>query len=271
VFVYHGSASGLTGPKTTLTTFQLPNNRTTNLGRSFAAAGDVDGDGYADVIAAGNDGDYALLYKGSAAGLSTTPIVIETPHYPDQQGQSPDFGWSVACAGDVNADGYADLVIGAPGDGLGYNNAGSAYLYFGGPTALSAPMRLANPTADTGEGFGVVVAGGGDVDGDGYADIMAAVDHASYLFMGSPAGPAPQAIQLVVPGDGQNFLFGQAALAGAGDVDGDGFADVLTGSPNGNNWVGGAFLYRGSAKGAGAPIALPHLIIVNGFFGSSVQ
>src|SRR5262249_24905826 len=152
---------------------------------------------------------------------------------------------SVGCAGDVNADGYADIVIGAPGDGMGYDNTGSAYLYFGGQSGFSPPMRLAKPTADSGAAVGAYVGGAGDVDGDGYADILAAIDHGSFVYLGSPSGPAPQATQLVLPGDGQNFAFGQAALGALGDIDGDGFADVAAGAPDSNGSAGGAFLFRG--------------------------
>jgi hypothetical protein len=270
LFVYYGSASGLPAtPATTITSVVTPKGVTSYLARSIASAGDVDGDGFADVIAAGGDGAYAFLFKGSATGLSTTPIFIETPHYPDQQGQSPDFGFSAACAGDVNADGFADLVIGAPGDGLGYNNTGSAYLYFGGPT-LSAAHRIVNASADSGAGFGGYVGGAGDVDGDGYADILVGEASGSYLYLGSPDGTSNQAIQLVVPGGSQYFLFGQGSLGAAGDVDGDGFADVLTGSPDTNGYMGGAYLYKGSAMGPGSPIPLSHPMTVSGFFGSSV-
>jgi hypothetical protein len=85
---------------------------------------------------AGNtDEGRAFVYHGSATGLSATPN--STPDDADQAGAN--FGWSVASAGDVNGDGYSDVIIGAYRFDVGANtNEGRAYIYYGSSTGLSA-------------------------------------------------------------------------------------------------------------------------------------
>ncbi len=269
VFVYYGGPSGLTGAPTVFTTETIPGNQTAYLGASETSAGDVNGDGFADVIMGSWGGNYAFLYLGSAAGLSRPPTMLPSPHHPGQIDQNPGFGFSVAGTGDVNGDGYADILIGAPGDGDNYNNTGSTYVYFGSAAGLvTAPVRLVNPTADTGSGFGAAVGPAGDVNGDGYDDMLSAIDHGSFVFYGGPTGSASQGIPL--PIFGQNILFRQGCLGAAWDVDGDGFDDLLTGAPDANNWSGDAELYLGGTLGPSAPIPLVHPTVPNGFFGSSV-
>lgn len=154
---------------------------------------------------------------------------------------------SVACAGDVNADGFADVIIGAHADGNGYDGTGSVYLYFGGASGIStSAIVIPNPTADSGGAWGAFVGGGGDVD----ADMLAATNNNSYVILGGPAGPRTVATLLNVPGGGQNFDFGQGALGAGGDVDGDGFADLLAGAPDSNGYAG-----SGAANFFGASVA----------------
>src|SRR6185369_7986153 len=112
-YVYVGSASGLTtSPATTLIG---PDGVNGWFGKSVASAGDVNGDGYADlVIGAQRVSSFtgrAYVYLGSATGLAASPATTLTG--PD--GTSGYFGFSVAGAGDVNGDGYGDLAVGARG------------------------------------------------------------------------------------------------------------------------------------------------------------
>ncbi len=158
-----GSAGGLaTAPAVTLTG---PDGGF--FGYSVASAGDVNGDGYADLVvgayaAVGFTGrDY--VYLGGAKGRATRPAMTLTR----SRRRLGSFGYSVASAGDVNGDGYADLVVGA----YALNATGRAYVYLGSATglALSPAVTLLGP-GGVGDAFGIVVASAGDVNGDGYAD-----------------------------------------------------------------------------------------------------
>src|SRR5208282_4674998 len=106
------------------------------------------------------------------------------------------FGESVASAGDVNGDGFGDLVVGAP---LTANFAGAVYVYLGGESGLQpTPITLTNPDRQTLQ-FGYTVAGAGDVNGDGYGDVVVAASvpseaqGAAYLYLGGAAGLATTA------------------------------------------------------------------------------
>ena len=88
------------------------------------------------------------------------------------------FGCSVASAGDVNDDGFADLVIGALGNDFATTTAGRAYVYFGGPGAtFDGDLAGAPAGASAGAQFGTSVAAAADVDGDGFADVIVGAPH----------------------------------------------------------------------------------------------
>jgi len=158
------------------------------------------------------------------------------------------FGHSVACAGDVNGDGYDDVLVGANY----YNNErGRAYLYYGGPD-MDADADLIM-TGDTQESdFACSVAGAGDVNGDGYADIIIGANSAgtAYLYLG---GANPDNIADVVMSQRDEPYFGDC-VSGAGDVNGDGYCDVMIVIPGGrhyrdgyleNEYTGYVYLYYG--------------------------
>jgi hypothetical protein len=87
------------------------------------------------------------------------------------------FGTSVATAGDVNGDGYTDIVVGAPNN---TSNTGKAYLYLGGASGLSASASWTAVGGAAGDAFGTSVSTAGDVNGDGYSDaVVGANGHAA--------------------------------------------------------------------------------------------
>jgi len=196
------------------------------------------------------------------AGSSTCP-----PQRTFTGTPSENLGLSVADAGDVNGDGYRDLIVGAPeiGPGPGGAGPGHAYVYFGGPGADNIPDRTFTGEAD-GDQFGFKVASAGDVNGDGYPDlIVGALFHANtigaaYVFFGGPG--ADNVPDLTLSGEHLADLFG-ATVGSAGDWNGDGFGDVAVGAPhndaNGSN-AGRLYIFFGGIT----PNDVPD-VVVGGF------
>jgi len=163
------------------------------------------------------------------------------------------FGSSVASAGDVNSDGYDDIIIGAfryPA-GAGY---GQAYLFFGGPAIDEvADLILDPPTGGAGQ-FGISVASAGDFNDDGYADfIVGARGGKAFIYYGGPSLDATP--DLTLTGETTGSWFGNS-VAPAGDVNGDGFDDVIVGAPMYGpsvSQVGRAYVFFGGTS----PDAVP--------------
>jgi hypothetical protein len=186
------------------------------------------------------------------------------------------FGFSVANAGDVNGDGYADLVVGAWELS---SLTGSAYVYLGGPTGLGgadggtmAPSSVLPSPDSSGGYFGWSVAGAGDVDGDGYADLIVgapnATPGASNIYLGSASGLKLAPITLT---SAAAMQFGQS-VASAGDVSGRGYSAIVVGAPaQGDGGLGNAYVYFGGLGGpVGTPVTLVGPSSANSAFGVSV-
>ncbi len=219
-------------------------------GTAVVTAGDLDGDGRNDLAVGAPDAGKVYLYYGTPEGYRDEPDrVILAP------AAGIAFGESLAPAGDVNGDGWDDLLVGAPGD------AGHVYVYCGGPGGPPDDPCWEAGGTDPGEELGRAVARAGDLDGDGIADILVGAPGWNgnkgrvLLFPGSPAGPA-ETPAWEVTGTAPGERFG-AAIASALDVTGDGWPDVLVGAPafagQGAD-QGRVLLFRG---GAGGPEAAP--------------
>lgn len=232
-----------------------------SLGWSIASAGDVNKDGYADVIIGapwasypeGHEGRVYVFY-GSASGLKTTADWTAESNVPWS-----DFGQSVASAGDVNGDGFDDAIIGHGNMSNPESGEGRAYVYLGSATGLSAMPAWKYENNRAGTALGESVASAGDVNGDGFSDVIVGGfrysnpderEGVAYLFMGSASGPSLTP-NWQAEGNQAYAEYGQS-VASAGDVNKDGFDDVLVGAPwysHGENNEGRAFLYYGSASG----------------------
>jgi len=266
VYLYLGAAMGFSSsPATTITG---SDGFTSNFAASVASAGDVNGDGYADVLVGAdlyaNGGGRVYLFLGGAAGLSQSPAATINGVSGGQ------FGFTMASAGDVNGDGYADVVIGAPGVTI----EGRAYVYLGGASGLgSTPSTVLAPLESVARSFGNTVAGAGDINGDGYADVVIGAPGTgvarAYVYLGSAAGVQFSPAARLIPADTTASTFGASAALG-GDVNGDGFADVVIGDPS-YRPSGVAYLYLGGSSGVGAAPSVTLVGIEDGGnFGNAV-
>lgn len=203
-------------------------------GWAVESAGDVNGDGHLDVIIGGGLQGGVYVHWNSADGMGTEPSNVWA------QADSF-FGFSVAAAGDVNRDGYGDVMVGTFLDlSGGIPSPPKLHIHHGGPGGLSdAPS---SESVSPSLALGSSIAGGCDVNGDGFADVIAgaAATDEAFLFHGGPGG---------LDVNPSTSLSGTGAfgvdVACAGDVNGDGYADVLVGAAN----IGEAYLYLGSVNG----------------------
>ena len=221
---------------------------------AVAGAGDLNGDGFGDVVVSGVDRAY--VYFGSAGGLSATPDRT----FPNPEGAAGS-GTAVAGAGDVNGDGFSDLLVGAPQVGVGGYVSGRADLYLGSASGAGASPAWTSAGDQPGAAFGYALAAAGDVNGDGYGDVIIGEPGYDYpepidrinagkvlVYLGSSSGLS--AAPVWESGLVNRFAFLGASVSGAGDVNGDGYDDILMGGFNGFGGEQGiARVYLGSPSG----------------------
>ncbi len=212
-------------------------------GASFQDVGYRQATGY-QVVAAGT-------YSVTAASGTLDPArVAVLSHTGVASGIEVVYGDKVAWAGDVNGDGFDDLLVADNADDA---DRGKVYLYLGTSGEPNTTAAWTEAGENSGDKFGISAAGAGDVNADGYADVLVGAygyDYERgkvYLYLGSAGGLASEPAWWALGGDYGDLLGG--AVAGAGDVDGDGFGDMLVGASGYLDDQGRAYLYYGAAAG----------------------
>ena len=261
-------------------------NASDYLGERVESVGDVNGDGYSDfavsIRAASDKGRICIFFGGPSLSRYLTPsnanITITGAKDGDYLGSS--IGWA-----DVNGDGYSDVMVGAQGADE-YVAKGKAYVFYGSST-LSGAKTPANADLtltgeNDGDNFGLTGSGAGDVNGDGFGDLLFGAPSfnslgRAYVFFGGASLPSSRlasAADAKVTGTSVNGQL-SSQLSGAGDLNKDGFADLLISDYAASTNHGKTYVFYGSSSFSGSKLDLNADLTLagennNDYFGFSV-
>jgi len=282
VYVFLGNSSGIVSRDADSAEFLLTGESVSNSFGSSVCTADINSDGYSDVIV-GADGwnsgtGRVYIFYGNSSGLvsvnaSSADTIINGEALENR------FGKSIS-SGNINGDGYTDLIIGAHGTAA---NKGGAYIINGKSAHINSMNASSADTVFIGDTandfFGYSVASG-DVNGDGYADVIVGaygLNGGMYLFYGGASGIADKAASganSTFTGESADDLFGWSVSCG--DVNGDGYKDILSGAYGYGTSRGRAYIFHGSIAGiTGKPAGSANTIFTgegdDNYFGSSMS
>ncbi|MBU1099556.1 MAG: FG-GAP repeat protein [Bacteroidetes bacterium] len=214
-------------------------------GKSVSSAGDVNNDGFDDFIvgapAYNSKEGRAYIYLGGSILNSGVDLTLSAEGFFDE------FGTSVSSAGDVNNDGYDDVIVGAPGY---ENNKGRAYIYFGSSQgSLNADPDIILTGEYQWEFLGYSVSGAGDVNNDGYDDVIVGaygntLKGTAYIYFGGSSMNSIADVKMTGLSDYEKFGY---SVSSAGDVNNDGYSDVIVGAPGYSSNTGRAYIFLGAS------------------------
>jgi hypothetical protein len=230
------------------------------VGYYLSPAGDVNGDGYSDVLVSVYNNVFGVSKDGRVQLFLGTGNGIGSAAAWTSEGKGgTNYGESIGSAGDVNGDGYFDVVVGAPRFSNGEENEGAVFVYYGSPSGLDTNPSWIMEGNQANAFFGASVSTAGDVNKDGYADVVVGASYYDdgetnegkvFVYLGSASGLA-KTPYFTAQSDQVNAFFGKS-VSSAGDVNHDGFGDIVVGAPgydHGQLNEGRAYLYLGTYGG----------------------
>jgi anti-sigma regulatory factor (Ser/Thr protein kinase) len=258
VYIYHGRKNlPSSEPSKTL----LLNELESAFGDSLSTECDINGDGFNDLVVTAprfsknhHEEGMVRIYLGSPQGIRSE---IAWEYYGGKLDSQ--CGRSLALVGDVNGDGFRDLLVGAPGRGAPSINSGRTLLFLGRTNLLEGEPAWIIDAPEGALHFGEEVAAMGDLNGDGHADFLVSAPGSGprtlspghvFLYLGSSDSSAPKP-NWTAHGEHPKARFG-AGIAKAGDVNKDGFTDIIISSPGfgkTEKQQGRVYLFLGSATG----------------------